>query len=745
MLDAWIWVKGTDVSAEPMTTSHLPRRVQESVLKRALKPLAWDELEQHLLGVRLDGDGVAEMLGHIRRSSDFIMRRADAGRQAKRSAFLSQLAIYLSTNVDADAAASLAREMSLIERIETGYREIMRAQEGTAAAKLAPEIQAAAALRRAAQAYQKMTEEVEASLSRRKELGPQSLRVERTDGSTYAPDGVLAGIVAGATKTLQLLGHRHGWFDGGSTLVLPTLPEATDDEAYKAGLTELLAASWRHWERMEQRCRYFGGEMKVFTAEALPEWVPEGAETAIEYHLISAAQVDDYVANERLNERMVQIYVEMMLRSTVADKEAGIDGPVELFPAAVVSVAEAHAGNMLGDLLGYAIAGDQERPGGLRLVQWVRGYAALKCLADERYGRCGRKGLYFTVSREILVGLLDRVGLKDGAAERFIDEVSFRASSRDLFDHPLLRMQDGSVLVFGPSILNADPARVTLSAIGKEERQLGRKGKAFEAAMLRFFERQGLKPRYFKFTRNGEEFQYDVVVPWEDHVFVLECKNRTLSGHNPVAAYYFALEVESGVRQVRRLADALTKHADAVLERSGIDVAGKTVVPCLVNCMPYASKGKRDGVYVTDASGLRRFFEKRDFHVVRAHNLGGKGKVLHRTGMKRLWKGATPTAADLMAYLDDPFQLRLMAAHLRKEGHGFGLGERTVVGVADVLHDEMSAESTAKVFGIDGKWVEREARDVTRAIGAARKANEWRSVRQAERAWREQQKRKPRM
>jgi hypothetical protein len=684
------------------------------------------------------------MMGHIRRSNDFLIRRADAERERRRSVFINELAQFLGATVGADAAASLEGEVAVIRRIEEGYREIMRAQEATVAAKLPPEIQAAAALRRAAQAYQKMPEEVEASLSRREELGPQSLRVERSDGSTYAPDGVLTGIVAGATKTLQLLGHRHGWFDSGSVLVLPELPEVTDDDAYKAGLTELLAASWRHWERMEQRCRYFGGEMRVLTGGALPTWAPEGAEIAIEYHHVSEEEVDDYIANERLNERMVQTYVEMVLRSNVADKEAGIDGPVDLFPAAVVSASEAHAGNMLGDLLGYAIADDQERPCGLRLAEWIRGYEALKCLADERYASDGRRALCFTVPCEALAGLLDRAGLKEGAAERFIDEVSFRATSRDLFDHPLLRMRDGSVLVFGPSVLNADAARVTLSAIGKEERQLGRKGKAFETAMRRFLERQGLKPRSFKFKRDGEEFEYDVVVPWDDYVFVLECKNRALSGHNPLAAYYFALEIESGVRQVKRLADALTNHADAVLERSGIDMAGKTVVPCLVNSLPYALSGEQEKVYVTDASGLRRFFEKRDFHVVRAHNLGAKGKVLHRTGMKRLWKGEAPAAADLMAYLKDPFQLRLMAAHLRKEGHVFGLGERTVVGVADVFHDEMSPKSTAKVFGIDGKWVEREAKDVTRAIVAARKASEWRTVRKAERVWREQQKRKPR-
>ena len=176
----------------------------------------------------------------------------------------------------------------------------------------------------------------------------------------------------------------------------------------------------------------------------------------------------------------------------------------------------------------------------------------------------------------MLVATLDRVGLKERAAETFIDQASLRASSRDLFDQPLIRMNDASLLFFAPGILNSDPARVTLSAIGNQGQQLGRKGKAFEQETLRFFKKQGFAAKSFKFKRDGEEFEYDVVVPWDDHIFILECKNRTLSGHNPVAAYYFALEITSAVEQVKRLADALVAHADIVLERTGNGPAWRT-------------------------------------------------------------------------------------------------------------------------------------------------------------------------
>jgi hypothetical protein len=712
-------------------------KLKEDAVKQALKTLAWDEFKQHLSVIDLDDDTMTELLGHIRRSSDFLMKRYDERRESARSAFLLQLGKFLEDHVGAGAAAALGDEIAVIRRIEAGYREILRTQESTVAAKLLPEIQAAAALSRSTYAYHTLMEDSLSSILQRKELTLQSLRIKRPDGSSYSPDGVLTSIVDVATMTLLLLGHRHKWFDTEKFLVLPKPPSVTEDEIFKAGLTEVLAASWRHWERMEQRCRYFGGDLKVFTGDDLPGWATaEGAETVIEYHHIPDIQFFDYIANERLNDRLIQTFQEMALETNMEARGSGIAAPLSLPPGAFVSAQEAHSNVSLSEILGYDIVDDQERPCGLRLVEWIRGYATLQCLADERYAQDGRPGLCTTVLRNDLVALLDRVGLKGGAADTFVDQASIRSSSRDLFDQPLIRIQDGSLLLFGPGILNADPARVALSAISKQAQQLGRKGKAFERETLRFFQEQGFEAKACKFKRDGEEFEYDVIVPWEDYVFIFECKNYTLSGHNPVSAFYFVLGMASAVEQVKRQADALSEHANVVLERTGIDITNKTVVSCILNSLPYALKGDQDGVYITDASSLKRFFQHRNFHIIRPHDLKGKVKVLHRTAMKALWKGDKPTPADLLLYLSDPLQLQLMIGHAKRIEHRFGLGERTAVSVVDLEHDEIIPTSVARLFSVDERWVEREAQSVARAIRDAVRKREERSVRDADRAWR---------
>ncbi|MCJ2079894.1 nuclease-related domain-containing protein [Methylobacterium sp. J-090] len=728
----------------PMPASAQKERLKEKDVAKALKSFDWPWFERRLSSFDFDTDALSELLGHIRRSGDFVIRRPNAGRDAARAAFVDGLAVFLGERLGAGAFESLHAEIDLTRRIESGYHEILRTQEATVAAKLLPEVQASAALSRAAHTYDQLANELLSSGRRRSQLTLQSFRIKRPDGSSFSPDSVLSALVDIATRTMLLLGYGHGWFDAEQFLVLPELTKATDDEIFKAGLTDVLAASWRHWENIDQRCRHFGGELATFAGTDLPDWAPAGAERAVQYDWISEAELFDHFANHRLNDRMVQTFQEMLLKTGAQSRASGIAGPLDLPPGAFVSAEEAHADVSLSEILGYQIVDDLERPGGLRLVEWVRGYATLRQFMEDRYARGGRDGLCVTVSRDDLVAVLDRVGLKDGAAQTFVDNVSLRASSRDLFDHPAIRLENGSLLLFGPGILDTDPARATLSSIGHRREPLERKGEAFESEMLRFLQKQGFGAQTLKFKVGGEEYQYDALVPWGDHVFVVECKNKTLSGFNASSAYYFALEMTSAIKQVRRLAEGLQIHADTVLKRVGIDVTGKTIVPCVVNSLPYAMSGSREGVFVTDASGLQRFFQEPYLHINRPHALKRKAAtVLHRIAVKKLWEGERPTPADLLRYLEDPPQLQLARAHVEVGRHGFALGNRSFAAVSHLVYKEMTDASVSKAFGADGRSVRRDGRMFTRAVRAAERQEEVRTIRDADRAWRAKQRRKP--
>lgn len=725
--------------SNPVST---PEKLKEGIVKEALKRLDWPVFKSHLDAVAIDQDDAEAIVALLRRSNDFLLKRQEPKRAEKRTRFVGSLSSYFTESVGPEATNLLSEVMATIGQIEGGYAEIIRTLDATVAAKLLPEIQVSAALKRASISYHELQQDILADMRRRNEMAVQSFRIARPDGTTYSPDGILAGINTAAGMTLLLLGHRRKWFDVEKCLVIPVLTEATDDEVYKAGLTEVLAVSWRHWERMEQRCRYFEGELNISRGIKIPDWAPEHTEAVVEYGHICEPELYDHLANHRLNDRMVQTFQEMSLKTNMDAKASGIAMPLALPPAAFVSAQEGHAGVSLSEMLGYSIIEDKETPGGLRLVEWLRGYAVLQQLAEENYAASGAGGLCFTISRADLVATLDRLGLKGGTAERFIDLASFNMSSRDLFDQPLIRTQDGKLMLFGPGVLTADPGRVTLSAIGNRGEQLSRKGKSFEAEVLKFFRGQGFDAKTLKFMEKGEEYEYDVLVEWDDYVFIFECKNRTLSGHNPVSAFYFALEMDSARRQVLRLADGLTKHPDIVLKRSGIALAGKTIVPCVLNSLPYSTTLDDDGVYMSDASSMKRFFQERYFHVVRPHRLVKKNTtVLHRAAMKSLWSSDKPKVGDFLAYLADPLALQIARAHTQNARHGFSLGERTIVAVDDLAYCEMTTESISKICGVDPKTVTRDARQFTRQLREAARKHEQRSIVKLERAWRSQQRR----
>src|ERR1700686_606992 len=91
----------------------------------------------------------------------------------------------------------------------------------------------------------------------------------------------------------------------------------------------------------------------------------------------------EVIANERLSAVLFQNYVEMLHFTNISDLAKGIAQPLELIPAGHVSGEEAHAVLVLNHLLCFSPADDQSSYGGLRLVEWVRGYAALQQLARD--------------------------------------------------------------------------------------------------------------------------------------------------------------------------------------------------------------------------------------------------------------------------------------------------------------------------------------------------------------------------
>jgi len=263
----------------------------------------------------------------------------------------------------------------------------------------------------------------------------------------------------------------------------------------------------------------------------------------------------------------------MMMMTKLPIIGKGIENAIGLPPGNFVSSQEAHSAVSLSEMVSYDIATAEDRPGGLRLVEWLRGYATLQVIADNA-AKENAANQFVRLSCDELKSILHRVGLTTEAASCFIDRATLHERSWDLFDQPLIEMADGSYLLFGPAVHTANPARIVLSAIANLSVQLSRKGSAFENDIRSFLKKQpGLEVHNFTATRNNEPFEYDVIVIWGDYLFVLECKNESLSGHKPVQGYYYSLGVRSHVKQVKRLVTALEVYPDILLNSVGPDLS----------------------------------------------------------------------------------------------------------------------------------------------------------------------------
>jgi hypothetical protein len=232
-----------------------------------------------------------------------------------------------------------------------------------------------------------------------------------------------------------------------------------------------------------------------------------------------------------------------------------------------------------------------------------------------------------------------------------------------MFDCPLVRLQNGNILLFAPAVIDVNIPLAVLSNLSNRSEVLSRKGKAFEAHIRDVFRRNNIEVFAFKATRGGQQFQYDAVVVWGNYIFVFECKNRSLSGNDPAQTYYFDLEVHSQAKQAARLANALVQYPDIVEKEIGAEHVGKKVIPCVLHSLPYSRLDPIDGVYFTDASTLTRFLQQEYFRVKVPHRIGN-ATLLHRTALKKFWKGDRPTADDLIRELAKPFPLELSMKHL---------------------------------------------------------------------------------
>ena len=109
---------------------------------------------------------------------------------------------------------------------------------------------------------------------------------------------------------------------------------------------------------------------------------------------------------------------------------------------------------------------------------------------------------------------------------------------------------------------------------------------------------------------------------------------------------------------------------------------------------------------------LRRFFEEPYLKVKVPYKVGDT-TILHRVGVRKFWKGKTPTAEDLLGQMYCPFQLELMMSHITLKPFQFPVGLGEMVSAPELVREPFSVESVCEAMGADPQYVRREMAKVS--------------------------------
>ncbi|MBR1169698.1 NERD domain-containing protein [Bradyrhizobium liaoningense] len=700
-------------------------RLREDLVKEALDVVDWPKLRAHLDAVELSTEDLIELCGHIRRCSDWIAKYPRKSFEAKRDKFMAEFAAYARQRLGTNARDKVTAVLELIRLVEHGYRSILDVLAKCAIGKQPPAVRVSACISRGCYDYNDLLRRRDSALRKAKQLDLASgFFIPDEAGSMVSADAVVEGIAASVAMTVIMEAYNNQWF-AGEIVPLPALPAVGEEARFQSGATQVMALFWRNWQRLEKRRRFQGGEIRTLKGARKPAGTHPQIEAVIQYlppeEGMSEAEVYDYLANERVRDRLTQTFMEMSVEHRLLERGVGIDGVVKLPPTDLVSGEEGHAGVSLSEILGYSIASDMERPGGLRLLEWVRGYSVLKELGQRQTEKADASADSFTlvIPETELFDILERCGLERSVANQFVEQTLLHRSSRDMFDCPLVRLQEGKILLFVPAVVDANIAMAVLSNLSNRSEQLSRKGKAFEQHIREVFQRNNIPAFAFTAKRGSETYEYDAVVVWDDIIFVFECKNRSLSGNDPVQAYHFDLEVQSQAKQAARLAEALQRYPDIVEKELGGEHVGKKIVPCVLHSLPYARLEPIDGVYFTDASSLTRFLEQEYFRVKVEHKIGS-ATLLHRTALKKYWKADKPTAEDLMRELSEPFALSLSVDHLEMTRVDFAISSKEEVVMPELTRKPITTRSACEAVGADADIALKEIAEVSRQAARVR-------------------------
>jgi hypothetical protein len=663
-------------------TSQPSRKLNENAVTKAIAELKIAKLTAEMDRVGWSTETVEALSGYIRRASGLIIRYPNPPKMAKRDAFADELIRLAGANLNG-AAQELGAAFYQIGVAEDGFHRIIGFMNETDWHKLTPQVRVAALIERAGREVELAIKNATTQLGQKPSFNLIAPVIRDEGGRPMDVEAPISAIVSGLSASIMMVGHQEGWFSG-DQLVLPDLPLPTKDDVEVSGWPLSLAAGWHRWETIEEQARFIGPNIVEVTDGDVPDFVDPGHDLVYKYDPPDRLWYNE-VATWRFGDRVRQTRAESA-REFPAPTPTAIEDRPPLAPKAIICENEYLSFLGLCERLGMDISENKRLIAGLKLPEWLRGFSALSVLAGRKFE--DNPTWHQVWNHRDILSTLTKAGLTSDKASRFISNVTVNKKTRDFFDAPLLKMSDQRYMVFIPTMRDSSPYEIMMSVFSGLKESFD--GKPFERRVLELFRENGIPAENVKFKVGGQEYDCDAVAVWNEQVFLLECKNKSLPGSRATLAYHFDSELLGDIVQVGRLRDGLVANPEQLNQRFGPGTSDLPITMIVLRNALYARNGDHHGVYFYDFSALSRFFKSRHMQVSTGPQ---NGPFVTSETYATLWSSETPSASDLLEELKDPVQLRLNRFHTRKLSLVQGLDSKTCSVSSLLVRDEISAAS----------------------------------------------------
>lgn len=597
--------------------------------------------------------------------------------------YFEELHDAIEKEISSSVAGYVYESISVVVLVNSYFSKLIEWRLMTDAVKtMSPASIVSAALVRGVDEYllifDKLKEEVDKASGGMKVLDAQkSYLIEDSRGVKCHPDTALLNIFNSIFLILKSTAFIEK-LKKGSLFDFHAFVSPSENDLYKVGALNFNAMSWSYFDDLQKDIRHCGREWQFFENN---DYVPETHKDAIDEHL-DIGPSSSWKKYEIIAEQRVRHFArEVFYGATEFFKEnPGLEFS-EINKLASTVVIE--------KVLSLDTKDEMCKCLGLTLSQWLEGYSALQKYISENYLEENKASLIPFFTRPEIIDVLIRGGLKSGLAEIFLDNVTFGPSSYDLYDTPIIKFED-EYMVYGPALKNALLHELVISNVSRNKEKLQRKGSALEKKFFKLLEKTGLKPRQIKEKRNGEEYEFDVVLLWSGVLFVFECKNRAIP-KSPILSRNMMDDYEEHAGQLHRLCNALTMYPDIIEKYFGKGCHVEKIVPCVVNGMPFSLDFNINGVFVSDMVGISRFFNSGD---VVFYSPDGKEVVFS------IWKSDTPSISDFLYYLSEPFQVMLGKHNCHSSQDSFMVGGKSCVRVNEIFYEDKGIEDAIEQFNL---------------------------------------------